>query len=57
MVQEELLAEFASRNELSNWFDRPEDVATTVSSLVKKPNPRNVQNAAKLAELEAELAR
>lgn len=57
VVQEELLAEFANRSELSNWFDRPEDTTQTVSSLVKKPNPRNVQNAAKLAELEAEVAR
>lgn len=39
---------------MSNWFDR-EDTAPAV--LVKKPNPRNVQNAAKLQELEAELAR
>ncbi|GAM87908.1 hypothetical protein ANO11243_059360 [Dothideomycetidae sp. 11243] len=57
VVQEELLADFATRNTLSNWFDRPDDSAQGVSSLVKKPNPRNIQNAAKLAELEAELAR
>ncbi|KAK8215292.1 hypothetical protein M8818_001913 [Zalaria obscura] len=53
-IQNELLNEFGSRNDMSNWFDR-EDTAPAV--LVKKPNPRNVQNAAKLQELEAELAR
>ncbi|TKX20592.1 putative Mis12-Mtw1 protein family protein [Elsinoe australis] len=55
-IQDELLSAFASRNDLSNWFDRP-DEATESVSLIKKPNPRNVQNVAKLAELEAELAR
>ncbi|PNS16623.1 hypothetical protein CAC42_4587 [Sphaceloma murrayae] len=55
-IQEELLAAFAARNDLSNWFDRP-DEATGSVSLIKKPNPRNVQNVAKLAELEAELVR
>lgn len=50
------MSAFASRNDLSNWFDRP-DEATESVSLIKQPNPRNVQNVAKLAELEAELAR
>ncbi|KAF4554880.1 Kinetochore protein mis13-like protein [Elsinoe fawcettii] len=55
-IEEELVTAFQSRNDLSNWFDRP-DEATENVSLIKKPNPRNVQNVAKLAELEAELAR
>lgn len=54
MIQEELLNEFGSKGELSSWFDR-EDIAPAV--LVKKPNPRNIQNAEKLQQLEAELAR
>ncbi|KAI5242258.1 hypothetical protein E4T43_04914 [Aureobasidium subglaciale] len=54
VIQEELLNEFSSRNNLSYWYDR-EDTAPTV--LVKKPNPRNIQNAEKLQQLEAELAR
>lgn len=54
VIQEELLSEFGSRNEMSSWFDR-EEAAPTV--LVKKPNPRNIQNAEKLQQLEAELAR
>ncbi|KAI5206072.1 hypothetical protein E4T39_02730 [Aureobasidium subglaciale] len=54
VIQEELLNEFSSRNNLSYWYDR-EDTAPTV--LVKKPNPRNIQNAEKLQQLEVELAR
>lgn len=53
-IQQELLNDFASKSEMSNWFDR-EDVGPTV--LVKKPNPRNEQNAAKLEELEQEVKR
>jgi kinetochore protein Mis13/DSN1 len=54
VIQEELLNEFSSRNNLSYWYDR-EDTTPTV--LVKKPNSRNIQNAEKLLQLEAELAR
>lgn len=54
VIVDELLGDFGNRNDLSNWFDR-EDTATT--ALVKKPNPRNTQNAAKLQELEIEIAR
>lgn len=53
-IQEELLKDFNGRHEMSEWFNR-EDAPTTV--LVKKQNPRNVQNAAKLQELEQEIAR
>jgi kinetochore protein Mis13/DSN1 len=54
VIQEELLNEFSSRNNLSYWYDR-EDTTPTV--LVKKPNSRNIQNAEKLLQLEAELTR
>ncbi|KAI9693777.1 MAG: hypothetical protein M1822_003048 [Bathelium mastoideum] len=53
-IQEELLKEFSSRSELSDWFSR-EDTEPAV--LVKKPNPRNIQNAVKLKELEQEVER
>ncbi|KAL9096043.1 MAG: hypothetical protein Q9165_001565, partial [Trypethelium subeluteriae] len=52
VIQEELLKEFSSRSELSDWFNRED---TTPAVLVKKPNPRNIQNAAKLKELEQEI--
>ena len=54
VIQEELLNEFGTRNNLSYWYDR-EDTVPAV--LVKKPNPRNIHNAEKLQQLEAELAR
>ena len=54
VIVDELLGDFGNRNDLSNWFDREDTPAT---ALIKKPNPRNVQNAVKLQELEAELLR
>ncbi|KAF1982482.1 hypothetical protein K402DRAFT_397563 [Aulographum hederae CBS 113979] len=53
-IQEELLKDFANKSEMSDWFNR-EDITPAV--LVKKPNPRNAQNAAKLKELEQEIER
>ncbi|KAF2088045.1 hypothetical protein K490DRAFT_56609 [Saccharata proteae CBS 121410] len=53
-IQQELLNDFATRSEMSDWFSR-EDAAPTV--LVKKPNPRNEQMAAKVEELEQEVKR
>jgi len=72
VIQEELLKDFSKKSEMSDWFnrvscanraqvsdfvsdDKQEDVAP--ASLMKKPNPRNVQNAAKLQELEQEVKR
>ncbi|KAI4796289.1 hypothetical protein E4T45_12019 [Aureobasidium sp. EXF-8846] len=51
VIQEELLNEFSSRNNLSYWYDR-EDTTPTV--LVKTPNPRNIQNAERLLQLQEE---
>ncbi|KAL0263695.1 hypothetical protein SLS55_002676 [Diplodia seriata] len=53
-IQQELLNEFASKSEMSNWFDR-EDVEP--AALVKKPNPRNLENTTKLEQLEQEVKR
>ncbi|KAL5049214.1 hypothetical protein BDW71DRAFT_176353 [Aspergillus fruticulosus] len=52
VIQEELVKEFASNSELSNWFSR-EDTAPTV--VVKKANPKNVQNQDKIKELEEQI--
>lgn len=41
---------------LSDWFSRDESAPSQIP-LVKKPNPRNVINAAKAEELEKELER
>ena len=55
MIKETLLKDFANKSEFSDWFNREESVPP--AKVIKKPNPRNVQNAARLAELEKELAR
>ncbi|KAL4748148.1 hypothetical protein BDW72DRAFT_181063 [Aspergillus terricola var. indicus] len=52
VIQEELVKDFASNSELSNWFSR-EDTAPTV--VVKKANPKNVQNQDKIKELEEQI--
>jgi kinetochore protein Mis13/DSN1 len=53
-ISEELLKDFANKPEMSSWFNREESASAV---LVKKPNPRNIQHAAKLKELEAEIER
>ena len=54
-IQDELLKDFTNRSEMSEWYNREEEIRPAV--LVKRPNPRNVQNASKLQELEAEVQR
>lgn len=53
MIQEELLKDFSTNSELSNWFAR-EDV-NPPAVVVKKPNPKNVQNTNKIKELEEQI--
>ncbi|KAJ5475630.1 hypothetical protein N7539_007917 [Penicillium diatomitis] len=52
-IQEEILKEFSSNSDLSNWFSREEVGPAKV--VVKKPNPRNVQNTEKIKELEGQI--
>ncbi|KAJ5769459.1 hypothetical protein N7520_004018 [Penicillium odoratum] len=49
-IQDELLKDFSTNSELSNWFSREDLNPPTV--VVKKPNPRNIQNTEKIKELE-----
>lgn len=53
-IQDQLLKEFSSRPEFSDWFSR-EDVPRQPAIL--KPNPRNLEHDAKIAELEAKVER
>lgn len=55
VIQAELAQDLVSRGILSDWFSR--DESTDVKSVKKAPNPRNVTNASKAEELEAELDR
>jgi kinetochore protein Mis13/DSN1 len=56
IIQEELSQDLVTKGTLSDWFSRDESVPPQIP-LRKKPNPRNVANAAKAAELERELER
>lgn len=55
VIQEELLKDFANVSELSDWFGREDKEPPAV--VVKKPNPRNIQNAEKIKELEEQIQR
>ncbi|KAF5865346.1 hypothetical protein ETB97_004157 [Aspergillus alliaceus] len=55
VIQEELLKDFSTNSQLSNWFER-EDVDPP-AVVVKKPNPKNIQNADKIKELEEQIQR
>jgi kinetochore protein Mis13/DSN1 len=70
-IQQELIDDFASKPELSDWFSRVgsfildnyERMLTIVQEetapppVVKKPNPQNEKNKATLQELEKEVQR
>ncbi|KAK1836265.1 Mis12-Mtw1 protein family-domain-containing protein [Podospora conica] len=53
-IQDQLLKDFGSRSEFSDWFSREEEPKRPV---VLKPNPRNIEHDAKIAELEARIER
>lgn len=55
VIQEELLKDFSTTSELSNWFGREE--ANPAAVVVKKPNPKNIQNTDKIKELEEQIQR
>lgn len=52
-IQEQVLKEFSERSELSDWFAR----APGEKNVVVVPNPLNVGNAARVAELEERVKR
>lgn len=56
VIQEELLKDLANKSEMSDWFNR-EDAPKTVVPLVSRPNPKNLQNAVKIEELEQQIKR
>lgn len=55
VIQEELLKDIGNKSELSDWFSREE--TTPPALVVKKPNPKNEQNAEKIKELEEHIQR
>ncbi|KAJ5692699.1 hypothetical protein N7462_002122 [Penicillium macrosclerotiorum] len=53
VIQGELLKDFSSVPELSDWSSRENVAPPTV--VVKKPNPKNIQNTDKIKELEEQI--
>lgn len=56
VIEDELLKDLANKSELSDWFSR-EDVPVPPKELPERPNPKNIQNTAKIAELEEQIKR
>jgi kinetochore protein Mis13/DSN1 len=55
VIQEELLQDLANKSELSDWFSREDAEPPTV--VVRRPNPKNIQNNEKIKELEEQIRR
>lgn len=53
-IQDQLLKDFGSRSEFSDWFSREDAPKPPV---VLKPNPRNMEHDAKIAEYETRIKR
>lgn len=58
-IVEDLLKDFSNKSEMSDWFGREDNggVENGGTAIVKKPNPRNAANAARLVKLEEDIAR
>ncbi|KAF4461449.1 kinetochore mis13 [Fusarium albosuccineum] len=54
-IQDDLLRDFSSRSEFSDWFSREDDVPK--APVVLKPNPRNMELDEKLTQLEINIKR
>ncbi|KPI39605.1 Kinetochore protein mis13 [Cyphellophora attinorum] len=54
VIQDELLKDLGNKSELSDWFSR-EDAAPPPKELPERPNPKNIQNTDKIAELEQQI--
>lgn len=55
VIQEEILKDFSTNSQLSDWFGREDSNPPAV--VVKKPNPKNIQNTDKIKELEEQIQR
>lgn len=55
-IQDQLLKDFASRSEFSDWFSR-DDTVPEPRTVVRKPNPRNTELDEKVASLEGKIKR
>jgi kinetochore protein Mis13/DSN1 len=53
-IQDQLLKDFTNKSEFSDWFSREDAPRSTV---VLKPNPRNLEHQERIVELEAKIQR
>ncbi|SLM36694.1 mis12-mtw1 family protein [Lasallia pustulata] len=53
-IQQQLLKDFSSRSEMSDWFSREDSVPDPQPP---QPNPKNISNLAKIQDLEQQIAR
>ncbi|KAF4970185.1 hypothetical protein FZEAL_10102 [Fusarium zealandicum] len=54
-IQDQLLKDFASQSEFSDWFSRDENMSK--APVVLKPNPRNLELDERLAQLQVKIKR
>ncbi|KAJ9156411.1 Kinetochore protein mis13 [Pleurostoma richardsiae] len=58
-IQDQLLKDFASKSEFSDWFAREDEPSAPAAkaAVVMKPNPRNIEHEEKISELETRIKR
>jgi kinetochore protein Mis13/DSN1 len=56
-IIEDLLKDFSNNPEMSDWFSREDASVGEGTAILKKPNPRNAHNVARLQKLEEEISR
>lgn len=58
-IQDQLLRDFSSKSEFSDWFSREDEPGAAASrkAVRLKPNPRNIEHEQKIVELEARIKR
>ncbi|KAI3322477.1 hypothetical protein HD806DRAFT_126922 [Xylariaceae sp. AK1471] len=56
-IQDQLLKDFSSRSEFSDWFAREEAEEALKPPPIVKPNPRNIEHDEKIIELEERIKR
>lgn len=53
-IQDQLLKDFQSKSEFSNWFDREDSAPAPVT---RQPNPRNIEHERKIQQFEEKIKR
>ncbi|KAF2971266.1 hypothetical protein GQX73_g2301 [Xylaria multiplex] len=56
-IQDQLLKDFSSRSEFSDWFSREEVPAVPRPPAIVKPNPRNIEHDEQIVSLEDRIKR